>query len=114
MQHFLSFLQVHTSVININKIKDISEWLNNDNNIYIGRDMTRLHKSLNESMWHNPYPYYIFGRELCLKKYSMYITNNTTLLNQLYTLKGKTLGCFCKPLTCHGDILVQLINDMEC
>lgn len=23
-------------------------------------------------------------------------------------LKGKTLGCFCKPLACHGDILVEI------
>jgi len=24
------------------------------------------------------------------------------------SLEGKTLGCFCKPLPCHGDILAEL------
>jgi len=31
----------------------------------------------------------------------------------LHELKGKRLGCFCKPKLCHGDVLVELINDMD-
>ena len=34
------------------------------------------------------------------------------LLNDLHELKGKTLGCFCKPKICHGDILVELVNGL--
>ena len=30
------------------------------------------------------------------------------ILDRLKYLKGKTLGCFCKPLDCHGDILAEL------
>lgn len=26
-------------------------------------------------------------------------------------LKGKNLVCFCKPKSCHGDILLELAND---
>ena len=26
----------------------------------------------------------------------------------LHTLKGKTLGCWCKPQSCHGDVLLAL------
>lgn len=26
-------------------------------------------------------------------------------------LKGKVLGCFCKPLPCHGDILLKIANE---
>lgn len=26
-------------------------------------------------------------------------------------LKGKTLGCFCKPRPCHGDILAKLAEE---
>lgn len=33
------------------------------------------------------------------------------LLKDLHELKGKTLGCFCKPLSCHGDILVRLADE---
>lgn len=25
-------------------------------------------------------------------------------------LKGKTLGCYCKPLACHGDILAEIAD----
>lgn len=26
-------------------------------------------------------------------------------------MKGKILGCFCKPKSCHGDILVELVEN---
>jgi hypothetical protein len=28
-------------------------------------------------------------------------------------LKGKVLGCWCKPMPCHGDILLQLLKENE-
>lgn len=31
-------------------------------------------------------------------------------LTELKKLKGHTLGCFCKPHACHGDVLVRLIK----
>jgi len=33
------------------------------------------------------------------------------LLDQLDNLQGKVLGCHCKPLACHGDILAELANN---
>ena len=32
---------------------------------------------------------------------------------QVLSLKGKRLGCFCKPKACHGDVLVGLVNYLE-
>lgn len=32
------------------------------------------------------------------------------ILNHLEQLRGKKLGCFCKPKACHGDVLVKLLN----
>jgi Domain of unknown function (DUF4326) len=32
------------------------------------------------------------------------------ILDHVIDLKDKTLGCFCAPLSCHGDILLQLIS----
>lgn len=26
------------------------------------------------------------------------------------SLKGKVLGCYCKPLLCHGDVIVEYLN----
>jgi hypothetical protein len=33
-------------------------------------------------------------------------------MNQLIKLKGKNLGCWCKPDKCHGDILLEIINKL--
>ncbi len=31
---------------------------------------------------------------------------------RIHQLRGKTLGCFCKPQRCHGDIIVKYLNDL--
>lgn len=33
--------------------------------------------------------------------------------DDLLKLNGKTLGCWCKPDACHGDILIELINSIQ-
>jgi hypothetical protein len=32
------------------------------------------------------------------------------ILDNLHSLKGRTLGCFCKPGPCHGDVLAELAD----
>jgi hypothetical protein len=32
------------------------------------------------------------------------------ILEHLYTLRGKVLGCWCSPKACHGDVLAELAN----
>lgn len=34
----------------------------------------------------------------------------TDLPNHLHELRGKILGCYCKPKRCHGDFLVKITN----
>jgi len=67
--------------------------------IYIGRP----------SKWGNPF---IIGkdgtREEVIEKYLEYILGNDKLMAALPELKGKRLGCWCKPLACHGDVLAEL------
>ena len=82
--------------------------------IYIGRP----------SKWGNPYShipdgktlakYMVGSREDAIKMYKEWITNGDGkhLLNDLPELKGKVLGCWCKPKSCHGDILVELVNNL--
>jgi len=70
-------------------------------NLYIGRG----------SKWGNPFIIGLDGtREDVIKKYRKYILNKPELLKSLPELKDKILGCYCKPLACHGDILVKLIS----
>jgi hypothetical protein len=70
--------------------------------VYIGRP----------SIWGNPFVIGKDGsREEVIQKYKEYILNKPELLKQLYKLKNKVLGCWCKPQACHGDVLVELIKE---
>jgi len=70
--------------------------------VYIGRG----------SKWGNPFIIGIHGnRDEVISKYEMYIMDNKNLINQLPELRGKTLGCWCKPKACHGDILKIMVED---
>ena len=74
---------------------------NDKYDVYIGRG----------SKWGNPFKIGRDGdREEVIDKYRKYIINKPELLDRLKELKGKVLGCFCKPKACHGDILIELIN----
>ncbi len=67
--------------------------------IYIGRG----------GDWGNPYVIGIDGtREEVIAKYREYIMGNKDLFNRIPELKGKILGCHCKPSACHGDVLKAL------
>ena len=69
--------------------------------VYIGRP----------SKWGNPYAISSNrSREDVLALYEAYIMNSPRLLSELVELRGKTLGCWCSPLGCHGDILARLAN----
>ena len=83
-----------TKVVNLRKEKY---------DVYIGRP----------SKWKNPFTVQQYGRKESLCQYKYYIINNPKLLKDLHELKGKTLGCFCKPLSCHGDILARLADETD-
>lgn len=63
--------------------------------------------------WGNPF---IIGkdgtREEVILKYKNWIVKKKSLLNSLPGLRGKTLGCWCHPEACHGDVLIELINNL--
>ena len=52
-------------------------------------------------------------RQRVIEAYREYIQTRPDLLAALPELKGKRLGCWCKPLACHGDVLVELIEAEE-
>lgn len=79
--------------------------------IYIGRP----------SKWGNPFShkegtlaqFLVKNRQEALAKYREYILSNDALLNSLPELEGKILGCWCKPKKCHGDVLIEIINERK-
>jgi hypothetical protein len=80
--------------------------------VYIGRP----------SKWGNPFTHIkskdtlachlVSNRKESIDKYREWITkgDGMHLLDDLHELKGKVLGCWCKPKSCHGDVLIDLIN----
>ena len=112
---------VNVKVVNIRpRYQNLREWMDDDANVYVGRpgvvfiDKVRFPKSAN-SIWANPFKIGRDGdRDQVLFKFREYIINkleNDELLrNELKTLKGKTLGCWCHPEKCHGDIIAELAD----
>lgn len=78
--------------------------------IYIGRGRG--------SIWGNPFSHMentkaefkVNTRDEAVDAYLPWILDQPQLLELLYTLKNKVLGCFCSPKRCHGDMLISLVN----
>jgi hypothetical protein len=116
-----------TSVVNVKvanirpKYDNLQEWCQDCNNIYIGRrgvvfvDDARF--PYESSIWANPFKISKdMSREDCITQYEIYIRNKIkqeSLGFELLKLKGKNLGCWCKPSGCHGDILLKLIDEFN-
>lgn len=94
-----------TVVLNMSKDKALMQWAK-DNGVFVRIDRA--------TKWGNPYPMASEAErdEVC-DKYDSYLSSKPELLNQLYQLKGKALGCWCNPKRCHGHSLQELINQLE-
>lgn len=49
----------------------------------------------------------------CLDLYRDHVLASDELMASLGSLRGKRLGCFCKPAPCHGDVLAELADGGE-
>ncbi len=80
-----------------------------DYDVYIGRP----------SKWGNPYshkpgmaPWPVETREDAIRLYEEWIRSQPELIEAAKKeLKDKVLGCWCKPLDCHGDVLLRIANE---
>lgn len=80
--------------------------------IYIGRG----------SLWGNPFSHkqgtlakkVVGSRKEAIEKYEEYLLSNEELMSKLPELKGKILGCWCSPSSCHGDVLIRYANGPSC
>lgn len=70
--------------------------------VYIGRP----------GPWGNPF---MIGRDgtraEVIEKYRAHLMANPHLIEEAKVqLRDKVLGCWCAPLPCHGDVLVEIAN----
>lgn len=77
-----------------------------DFDVYIGRG----------SRFGNPFCIGRDGdRDLVIKKYRGWFTKkleDPQFKEAVLALKGKRLGCYCKPLPCHGDIIAKYLDGL--
>jgi hypothetical protein len=81
--------------------------------VYIGRP----------SKWGNPFThlsstkygqFYVKTREESIASYENWLLQQPNLVDEAkLELKGKVLGCWCAPLSCHGDVLMRIANSQE-
>jgi len=77
--------------------------------VYIGRP----------SKWGNPFSHLPNSaakfradtRETAVELYEGWVKAQPHLMAALGELEGKTLGCWCSPKACHGDVLARLVNE---
>ena len=51
-------------------------------------------------------------REEAIAKYEAWVLGQPFLVQKIKReLRGKILGCWCKPKACHGDTLARIAND---
>lgn len=62
----------------------------------------------------NPFTLGGGARGSTIEKYKIYfynrLKNDPEFKEKILALKGKTLGCFCKPKACHGDIIADYLD----
>ena len=117
--------KIDTTVVNVKveyirpEFNNLREWCEGLNNVYIGRkrvvfiDGKRYPPE--DSIFANPYKVGKDGtRNEIIQKYKTYILEKIErkeiTQDQLDTLRGKKLGCWCKPDTCHGDVLAEILD----
>jgi hypothetical protein len=72
--------------------------------VYIGRP----------SKWGNPFSIGPDGtRKEVIEKYRQFILEHPQLIEDIDELDGKVLGCWCSPRKCHGDVIVEILQQKK-
>lgn len=90
-----------TTVVNLYKDRDYDE--------YIGRPGQGQ-----EGYFGNPFSKHTREENIKLFKRYFYarLKTDPTFKRRVHELKGKKLGCFCKPKPCHGDVIADYLNNL--
>ena len=118
----MSVVNVKVEHIRPKGFKNLKEWIADPTNAYVGRagvvfvDGKRFPEKA--SPFANPFKIGKDGtRDEVIIKYRDYIIDRLVkseeLVKELLSMRGKNLGCWCAPEPCHGDILLELIEEFH-
>ena len=103
------------------KYNNLKEWMEDPNNCYIEENRRvnidgigypkkssifkipayiKRQRDLDKGVMLNMYHDYIMDK----------ISKDEEFKNELLNLRGKNLGCWCKPDICHGDVLMKILE----
>ena len=64
--------------------------------------------------WGNPFRMGRDGtRTEVIEKYKSWLMSNSILVSQLDELEGRDLVCWCAPLPCHADVLLEASEESD-
>lgn len=101
--------KIPTRVINLKITKVSNKDLGDSYDVYIGRG----------TLWGNPYQMGKEGtRDEVIAKFAYDFEKRFLKLPEKFDeniekLRGKTLGCHCKPAACHGDVIASYLNSQD-
>ena len=103
----IAIYQKVENIINLNEVDDAAETLKKPNTKYIGREKGNIEAA----KWQNPYSTSTYDLRTCLDMYREHVINTPDLVDDLESLRGCTLACWCLDGTlCHGQVLLDLLN----
>ena len=100
---------IPTRMINLKITKVSNKDMGDSYDVYIGRG----------TLWGNPYQMGKEGtREEVIAKFAYDFDRRFLKLSDKFDeniekLRGKTLGCHCKPAACHGDVIANFLNSQD-
>ena len=95
------------NIVNLNEIKNKSEWLEMENHIYIGRQAG----DIEASPWQNPYSLNDYDLKTSLKLYKDHVLATPALIDNIESIRDKQLACWCSnPYLCHGKVLIDILG----
>ena len=69
--------------------------------VYVGRP----------SKWGNPFEIGKHGdRQMVVAAYRSWVCDQPKLMQAMHELRGRNLVCWCAPLACHADVLLEIAN----
>ena len=109
------------------RVKSVKSSLNEKNKIMPSKYVVHCKKEPYDVLidrsteWGNPFThisdrktrakYIVSSRDEAISEYQKWVLSQPELIEKIKKeLKGKILGCHCKPKKCHGDILALIAN----
>lgn len=118
----MSIVNVKVEHIRKQGYGNLEDWMKDPSNVYVGRaGIVFIRKERfpkQTSVWANPFKVGKDGtRDEVIGKFRAYmkerLKSDPSLVQDLLQLEGKCLGCWCKPEACHGDVLLELVQEYK-